>query len=157
MGLSALFQRFFRPEQERVAFRDIAAWIERKEREESVHTLIDDRINRFVKDLDEQLTILEAIDIEDRKADQRAKAITMGNLQKYLTHVKNLKNRLEKKESFPVINDLLADFYRRSENNYQRATLLIGKELTPKTLSARSDDSSRSTRRSSMPQRPEPK
>ena len=125
-----LFQRFFKQEKEVLSFNDITTWLEKKEQEDKDFIpIIKERIETFIEDLNKQLTILEQVDIEKKKADHRVKAITKGNLNKYITHVKTLKTNLNV-ESLKELNLILTNFFQKSETNYQKATLLIGKEIS---------------------------
>ncbi len=123
MGMGELFRRLFtRPaERERLSFAELDAWIARKE--EAERRAVSERLTPFLAELDEQLSLLERVDVEEKKADPRAKAISQGNLKTYLAHLRLLRERLGDGND---VRESLLDFSRKSERNYQKATLLVG-------------------------------
>jgi hypothetical protein len=144
-------------ETENVAFDEVGDWVENKEKEikdkeKEVFVLIKDRAALFVKGLDEKVRVLENIDIESKKVEERIKLIVRGNLNKYIDHVKSLienidnlkekekeekeekpgekEEKEEKLEKFIIrINKIFSDFDKKSYMSYQKATFLIGKEM----------------------------
>jgi hypothetical protein len=125
---------------EKVAFDEIGDWVENKEKEiknkeTEVFVLIKDRTTLLVNELNEKVRVLENVDIESKKVEDRTKLIVKGNLNKYIDHVKSLIENInnlneEKLEKFTtLINKIFLDFDKKSYMSYQKATFLIGKEM----------------------------
>lgn len=120
MKVGELFRRLFMPVPgpETIALTDVEGWLNRKEEEARAQAgRREERTRRFLVEISERIAVLESVSLDERKADPRIKAITEGNLRKYIDHLKRLDP------------DNLLDFYRKSTKNYERATLLVGKEL----------------------------
>ena len=124
----------------KIGFNEIESWIENKKseienREKEIFVLIKDKISAVVKELDEKLIVLESIDIEQRKVDDRIKLIVKENLSNYIFCAKDFKENLtnleeEKLQELLVkINKIFLDFNKKSYKSYQKATFLIGDEM----------------------------
>ena len=80
---------------------------------------------------------MESVEIDKIKEQERIKIIVKENLEKYLSEVQSFKDSLkdlEKDSKNPgrLINEidrLIGDFQKRSSMSFQKATILIGKEL----------------------------
>lgn len=119
--LMGIFDRLFKKhEKETLSFSEIGGWIARKEQEETPLTA---RLQQLIRELEEHVSVLENVDIDQKHSHPGMKSVSRGNLQKYITHVKLLLKNLS---SSSDINTALLDFARKSENNYQKATLLVG-------------------------------
>ena len=127
-------------EKEKIAFSEIKIWIENKEkeievREAKVFDLIKTRVNILDKELKEKINALKSVDVESKKAEDRAKSFTEEGRKKYLgfveLFVKNFNNL--KKDQFDKliakINHIFLEFNKSSHMSYERATILIGKEM----------------------------
>jgi len=123
-----------------IGFNEIENWVENKRseienREKEIFALIKNKISVVVKDLDEKLIVLESIDLEQRKVEDKIKLIVRENLNNYISYVKHFKENLtdleEKKlqELIIKINKLFLDFDKKSYKSYQKATFLIGDEM----------------------------
>ena len=127
-------------EPEEIAFDEIEVWLnckvkELREKEKGVFDLIDEKVELFVSDIDVKLKVLEGIDVEVKKVEERAKRIVRQGLDKYISYVhvfvRELKE-VERKslESFiGEVNNIFSDFDKHSYIFYQRATFLIGDEI----------------------------
>jgi len=127
-------------EPEEIKFNEIENWLDNKareinEKEKKVFDLIKERIDLFIKEIDEKIKVLEEIDIESKKVEDRAKIIVRQGLDKYLGFVdifiKEL-TKIEKQNLSQFIKDMnkiFSDFEKHSYIFYQRATFLIGDEL----------------------------
>ncbi len=139
MGLATFFRNLFGntpTEKETVAFKDLDGWLKEKEREDKeALAALRERVRRFAKELDGQVKVLEAINVDKMRTEERAKAITKGNLEKYIGHARRLKDALgalDEEKTAPFLEEtgtLLASFSRKAHGNYEKATLLVGKEL----------------------------
>lgn len=126
--------------EEKLSFKDIGSWVERKEKEikdkeKDVVILIKDRTSLLVKDLNIKVKVLENIDVESKKVEDRIKLIVRGNLNNYISYVRNLIKNIdglheEKPEKLIYrVKDIFFDFEKKSYVSYQKATFLIGKEM----------------------------
>ena len=124
----------------KIGLNEIEGWIENKKseienREKEIFVLIKNKISAVVKDLDEKLIVLESVDLEQRKVEDKIKLIVKENLNNYISYVKNFKenlNNLEEKkleEFITKINKIFLDFDKKSYKSYQKATFLIGDEM----------------------------
>jgi len=106
-----------------------------KEKEKEIFISIKDKISVIIKELNEKVKILERIDMESIKAEDRVKLIVKGNLNNYINHTKNFAENIynlkeENLEKFIVeLNEILLDFNKKSYMSYQKATFLIGNEI----------------------------
>jgi len=130
-------------EKEKVKFEDITSWISKKResekiKEKQVLSQIKEVIFELIQELNEKSEILAKVDISKRKEDPRLKEVVIDNLEKYKDSINQLIEKLEivkeKQHSelnifINEINKILEDFQKRSKSSYERATILIGKEL----------------------------
>ncbi len=125
---------------EKIEFNNIDKWILTKEKEiekdnQKVLDLIKDEIDKIVNNLDEKISVLENVDVDKVKFEDKVKFIVKENLEKYIKYVEKFEDDLEKLEKNNVIklvnniNDLFSNFQKKSSLNFQKATILIGKEL----------------------------
>ncbi|MBI2632346.1 hypothetical protein HYW75_05055 [Candidatus Pacearchaeota archaeon] len=99
---------------------------------------IRENVLRFSSDLNEQIKILKNIDLSKRKEIEKIKLITLDNLKIYISHLEKLTDylvneanykELEVKEYAEDINNTLTKFMHSSHSSFEKATILIGKEL----------------------------
>ena len=125
---------------EKLTFSEIEDWIERKGKENEIKERelvisIKDRIKNLDNELEIKLSLLDEIDIESRKEDGRIKRVVSNSRIQYIGAVNNLMANLEnlKETSFPdfvkKIDRALSEFNKTSFKNYERTTILIGKEM----------------------------
>jgi len=125
---------------EKIEFNNIDKWILTKEKEiekdnQKVLDLIKDEIDKIVNNLDEKISVLENVDVDKIKFEDKVKFIVKENLEKYIKYVEKFEDDLEKLEKNNVIklvnniNNLFSNFQKKSSLNFQKATILIGKEL----------------------------
>jgi len=143
-----MFRNFFKkkkiqkpkPERERVNSDKIESWLDKKtgelvEEERKVFVLIEKEINSFIMEVDKKTKILQAIDIESKKVEERAKIIVRQGLNEYLNFVEIFKKELVNIEKQKLnqfikkIDKVFSSFDKRSYIFYQRANYLIGDEL----------------------------
>ena len=97
--------------------------------------MIKDRTATVLEELNEKIKVLEIIDVDSIKAEDRIKLIVNENLNNYLGHIGKFVDYLSdlKEEEFEKmvykINNIFADFNKKSYMSYQKATILIGKEM----------------------------
>ena len=128
------------PEPEEIRFNEIENWLENntkelKQKEFQIFDLIKERINLFIQQIDPKIKILEEIDVESKKAEERAKIIVKQGLDKYLEFVNTFIRELKEIETQVIsqfikdMNKIFSSFEKHSYIFYQRATFLIGDEL----------------------------
>ena len=129
-----------KPELEEISSTEIKDWLNKKtqnlkEKEKEIFTQITEKINASVQDIDKKIEILETIDIESKKVEERAKTIVRQGLDKYINFVKVFTEELENLEKQNInqfikqISKTFSNFDKRSFIFYQRANYLVGDEL----------------------------
>ncbi|MBU2104205.1 MAG: hypothetical protein KKF67_00305 [Nanoarchaeota archaeon] len=125
---------------EKLAFSEIEGWIERKIRENELKEKeilfgVDEKIKGFIKEIRGKILILGDFDVKTRKEKDQIKNIVTDSKEKYIESVEDLIKKLNnleepKLEKFiEKINKIFFDFNKSSYKNYERATILIGKEM----------------------------
>jgi hypothetical protein len=147
MGLFDFFKKILEKknetsevEQEKISFSEIGNWVERKRkeieiREKDILVLIQEKINVFINELKGKMTRVESADVESKKVEDRIKFIANEGRKKYIESANDFlesldsleKGRLEK--FIEEINKIFLDFNKNSHMSYERATILIGKEM----------------------------
>jgi len=126
--------------QERVGFSELRGWIENKKKEietneRNFFILVKGRINLFINELEAKINIVKSFDVNSRKSEDKFKSATEEGRSKYLIAVSSLINNLdnlqEDKAEIVVskVDKFFADFNKNSHMSYERATILIGKEM----------------------------
>jgi len=146
MGILDLFKKLFKENKveeivvEKLAFSEIENWIENKIRENELKEkeilfVVGEKIEDLIKELGEKIVVLEDFDVGARKEKDQIKNIVNDSREKYIESVEDLIERLNnleepKLEKFiEKINKIFSDFNKSSFKNYERATILIGKEM----------------------------
>ncbi len=125
---------------EKLAFSEIKVWVERKIRENEIKekeilSMVGEKIEDFIKELRKKIVILKDFDVEARKEKDQIKNIVTDSREKYIESVEDLIEKLDnldepKLEKFiEKINKIFFAFNKSSFKNYERATILIGKEM----------------------------
>lgn len=120
---------------------ELEVWIESKikeieTKEEEIFYLIKEKTNVLFKEIGIKINLAKKFDINLKKADDRIKGIVEEGRKKYLESVENLIDILNnlKKDRFEnilaSINKIFLDFNKKSHLSYERATILIGKEMS---------------------------
>ncbi|MDP3881387.1 MAG: hypothetical protein Q8Q31_00730 [Nanoarchaeota archaeon] len=140
MGLLNLFRKKKEiQELETVQFEAIGEFISHnkkslKEREVTLVQEIRNRLTLLVGELEEKINVLESVDLSQRKVEDRIKQISKTNLDRYLILLNELKNELNSlsfstlQESSKIISKI-QKFERDSYLNFEKATILVGKEM----------------------------
>jgi len=147
MGLFDFFKKLIEPEvdepeveKEKIVFSEVGNWTERKSaevelREKEIFDLVQEKIRIFAREISEKIDIVEKVDVELKKGDDKIKFIVNGGRKKYIEFVEDFIVKLEnlKKEKLEKfidnINKVFSDFHKSSHMSYERATILIGKEM----------------------------
>jgi len=146
MGIFDLFKKLVKKKGfeeiviEKLAFSDIEGWIKNKIKENELKEkeIIDSvkkKISSFNEQLKEKKSVLENFDVESKKEEDRLKSVVNESRKKYIESLEifmgNLNNiEKEKLEEFiSYVNRVFLDFNKKSYVNYQKTTILIGKEM----------------------------
>lgn len=104
---------------------------QKKERE--ILELIQNLVFKMILELEERVRVLDKVSVSEKKVEEKVKIIVRENLIWYVSHTKkliqSLKN-LDKESPIEDINKKFSDFEKKSEPSFQKATFLIGKELS---------------------------
>jgi hypothetical protein len=146
MGIFDLFKKLVKENKveevivEKLAFLDIENWANNKIKknefkEKEIIFKIEVKIEKLGKEVREKIMILEDFNVNEKKEKDNIKSIVVSSRKKYIESVEELIRRLNNlKESklknlIDKINKLFFEFNKSSFKNYERATILIGKEM----------------------------
>lgn len=128
------------PEKEKVALSDIGEWTEKKlenlkAQEKAILDSIQKRVDSFAGELKEKIDAAKSFNVSLKKEEDRIKSAVEEGRKKYLESVEHLieslknlnKEKLE--EAIADTNRIFLNFSKRSSRSYERATILIGKEM----------------------------
>jgi len=108
---------------------------EHSKKNEQLKEEIIGRITQFETEIISSIAVLESIDISDKKEHEKIKLIVAENLSLYVTQLKrlayNLKNihDLDAKPCMDKLFHIWNGFNKDSHTPFEKATILIGKEL----------------------------
>ena len=125
---------------EKLAFSEIEDWIgnkikENESKEKEIVAGVKEKIENLVKELEEKNITLKSFDVGIRKEKEEIKNIVIGSREKYVESVEDLIEKLNNLEESKLekmiekINKTFFDFNKSSSKNYERTTILIGKEM----------------------------
>ena len=146
MGLFDFFKKIIKTDkieeviQEKLAFSEIENWIgekinENELKEKEIVFLVKEKIENLINELKEKIIILGGFNVEAKREKEQIKNIVVSSREKYIESVEELIEKLNslkesKLEKFiEKINKIFLDFGKSSFKNYERATILIGKEM----------------------------
>lgn len=92
-------------------------------------------IEKLANNLSDGIATLKDISLDEKKEDKRIKLIVMENLRSYIFGVERLRKdliKIEKNGLSALIDEItfvLNDFNKKTSKHYERATILIGKEM----------------------------
>ncbi len=146
MGIFNFFKKIVKTDKrqeivvEKLAFSEIRKWIEDKEKEnefkeKEIILRVKEKINVLTKELEEKLEILQEFNVGVKKEKEQIKNIVIDSREKYIESVEDLIEKLNNLEEPKLekfierINKIFFDFNKSSFKNYERATILIGKEM----------------------------
>lgn len=158
MGIFSFLKKFKKEEEieevilEKLVFSEIENWVAKKRveneaKEKEILILVKGKIKDFNKDLSGKIIILNEFDVESKKAEDRIKGVVHDSRAQYIESVENLMVDLENLEEAKFseltkkIDRIFFGFNKASFKNYERATILIGRDManiknTFKTFSA---------------------
>ncbi len=146
MGIFDLFKKLVKENKveeivtEKLVFSDIENWLENKIKENEfkqneIILIIKDKIKRHNNELNKKIKILEDFDVDAKKEKENIKGIVNNSKKDYIRTVENFLENLNNlemngfEEFMKKINKIFLDFNKSSYKNYERATILIGKEM----------------------------
>ena len=146
MGIFSLFKKLAKGNKaekivkKKLAFSEIESWIENKRKEtkfkeKEIVFIIEEKVKRFTNELREKIVILESFDVEAKKEKEDIKGIVNNSRKDYIKSIESFLENLntleisEFEEFINKINKIFLDFNKASYKNYERATILIGKEM----------------------------
>lgn len=146
MGIFSFFKKLGKEKEieeiviKKLTFSEIESWLDKKGKENEVKEkeiliLVKDKIRNFNTNLRAKIIILNEFDIESKKAEDRIKGIVNDSRIQYIGEVDNLIANLENlketklSEVIKKIDKIFFNFNKASFKNYERATILIGKEM----------------------------
>jgi hypothetical protein len=146
MGIFNIFKKKQKtPEEieepiEELGFSELNPWIKKnskrlKNEEEKSITIIKQTIDQYVNELKSRISILQEVDVDAKSAQENYKTIVKSGREKYIELLKQMFERFENiqeqdlKDYIERVNKIFLDFNKTSYKNYERATILIGKEM----------------------------
>jgi hypothetical protein len=139
MGFWDIFKKKEPIKIERIKFEELESWLESNKKEakkqEGFYVQeIQDSLSKLISELEQGLVILEKVNVDEKKAEEKLKLVVKENLQHYASHLVKFKDKLKEiSESnegiIEKIDSAFLDFNRKSSPSFQKATFLIGEEL----------------------------
>ncbi len=141
MGIFDIFRRERKNEEiGKIKFNELGKVILEKKKELRTEEIakigiIKGMIDELIKDFDSKISVLNNLNLEGKKAEERFKLLVKGNVEKYIAYLNVLKEKLDNLKDDNLsdltnnIHSLLVDFDKKSSINFEKATVLIGKEL----------------------------
>jgi DNA repair exonuclease SbcCD ATPase subunit len=140
MGFFNFFKKKEEVKPEIVLFEDMPKYLKEKNAEylnttQKPKNEVMELVIELIGNLEKEIEDLKEINLEEKKIQGRAKQIVENNLKNYVEYlnqlIKNL-NQLNKDkfEDLSIdINNLFADFDKKSNLSFQKANYVVGKEL----------------------------
>lgn len=134
------------PSRGKVSFSNIEEFIEKKaeeadEKEKKEISLINEKVKTFTSELRDKIKAVNEVDVESKEKNDRVKSAVYEGRKKYVEFLERFIENIEDAVEFgaigkgnleKVINDINKAFLRFNESSgksYERATILIGKEM----------------------------
>jgi hypothetical protein len=126
--------------REKISFINIEEFIKEKSnsiktKENDVISLINERINFFTNELREKIEIIEEVDFESKEKNDKIKSVVHEGRKKYIEFLERFMKNIKITNKIPLekvvwnINLAFTQFGESSAKSYERATILIGKEM----------------------------
>ncbi len=140
MGIFGFFKRKPAVDNRTVNLSELNNYIigiKKENQQKNIHLLevIKNSVASFINELKEKNNTLKKVNINEKKAEPRAKFIIKENLAHYIDNLDKLIKQLEEIDSVYIVDlikdldSLFMDFEQKSRLNFEKATFLIGKEL----------------------------
>ena len=138
-------QELEEPLEEKISFNEIDNWIDKrkqkiKDEQKPNIKQIKENLNELVSNLEQRGEVLRNLNLDEKKAPERAMSIVRENFDKFIYELEKLiinlkeidgdENKDYSLESLiNKINSIFAEFEKKSITSYQKSTFLIGDEL----------------------------
>ena len=149
MELGKIFNFFKKKKQEldevveKISFEDIDNFLKEKKKgiknnQKQPLNQIKESLLELLNELDDKIIILKNLNLDEKKAPERAKLIVKENFDKFIYYLDGLILDLKEIGSDPSleleilinkINSTFSEFEKKSLMSFQKSTFLIGKEL----------------------------
>lgn len=146
MGILSFLKKIFsepekiEPTREKIGFSEIETFIKKKtddnnSKENQIISLIKQKIVTFTNELKEKIKIVKGVDVELKEKNDKIKSATNEGRRKYIEFLERFMESLEtlnKTSLEKITEDINSAFLRFNESSaksYERATILIGKEM----------------------------
>ncbi len=141
MAIKDFLRKIFSSEQEKkenekLRIENLEAWLKEKsgeieKKEKEVAGLIKSNLANLVSELESKILVLERLNLNEKKAEDRIKFIVKENLFLHIKYLKKLVESLKgiNEADIEKINTIFSDFTKKASPSYEKATFLIGKEL----------------------------
>lgn len=135
-----IFRKKKEQEKEKLSFSEIKGRLEQKQKEIEEAKIqakkeIQKQVNNFNLEIKEIIQKLKLINLNSRKEEERIKLIVMENLKLYIEYLERLVQSLKDSDNFEAsqyiknISQIFDNFNKNSKMAFEKATILIGKEL----------------------------
>jgi len=125
---------------EKISFEDIDKWVDKKKQniensQKQPQKQIKENLLVLLEELEKKIIVLKDVDLEERKAPERAKLIVRENFNNFIYHLEKLIMSLKNLDTefleilINKINLMFSEFEKKSITSFQKSTFLIGKEL----------------------------
>lgn len=126
--------------QNDMPFSQIISYLGEKEKEiqnkeKQIFDLISEKILNFERTAADRINLVKEFDLDSKKAEEKLKILTDLGRKKYIESLENFIEKIktiEKKELkkfFEKADRIFLDFNKNSHKDYEKATILIGKEM----------------------------
>lgn len=142
MGIFDFFKKKKQEKEilEKISFKEIEKEINNKKQkienyQKEPKNQIKESLSELLQGLEQGRIVLENLDLEEKKAPERAKLIVKENLIKFEDHLEKLIANLKSLNSESLetlinkINLIFHEFEQKSSKSFEKSTFLIGKEL----------------------------
>lgn len=146
MGIFSFLKKIFsepektEPARVKISFSDIENFIKDKinetnTKENETISLINNKIKYFAEELREKIKIVENVNVESKEKNDKIKSVVYEGRKKYIEFLERFIESLETLNQTSLekfiedINLAFTRFNESSAKSYERATILIGKEM----------------------------
>jgi hypothetical protein len=141
MGIFDIFKKKqVHKELKSLEFDELGKWLQEEnnkitEKERELENKINLKLKVLIDNLNSGISKLEDVNLNEKRDHERIKNVVKENLQRYILLLRNLIDKLDccfdlkLENKVEKINVLFSDFKKQAHMNYQKATILIGKEM----------------------------
>jgi hypothetical protein len=131
-------------EKQKVSFSELGEWISKEEEKNKENEKIALKklfiiLNEVVLELGDKNNFLKDVNLNERKENEKLKLIVIENLSNYSHYISRLVENIKKIEAekpsgfsevVKILNSAILDFKQKSAQSFEKATILVGKELS---------------------------